>query len=250
MFIALIGTPSAGKNTIAQYLISQHGFQRIRLADRIPNGTGSSNGHPLTENPVSPADLSALHLEELPVSQKPAESLVFPDVATLLNAVTKTWQVDYVTTDLGSVEQVEPFVKRPFFLLVSVDGPLMTRFKREKAKSERNGQNLDLQTFVSHHDALMAQLPATSHKPTLSDQAASSAPVSTEIPPSISPTATSEGRLRNSGLRQTLAYAQLSIMNSFASIAEFERYLEEVNLVNGERLRPGWDTYFMVCISK
>lgn len=55
-------------------------------------------------------------------------------------------------------------------------------------------------------------------------------------------------QLRKSGLKQALAYAQLSIMNNFASVDELEEYLGEVDLVNAERLRPGWDTYFMVCL--
>lgn len=41
MLIALIGTPSSGKNTIAQYLISQHGFRRIGLARTGEDGAGS-----------------------------------------------------------------------------------------------------------------------------------------------------------------------------------------------------------------
>lgn len=35
-------------------------------------------------------------------------------------------------------------------------------------------------------------------------------------------------------------------MNNFPNVQELEGYLDELNLVDGERLRPGWDTYFMV----
>lgn len=41
MFIALIGTPSSGKDTIAQYLISRHGFRRIELAKTMQDGANS-----------------------------------------------------------------------------------------------------------------------------------------------------------------------------------------------------------------
>lgn len=85
----------------------------------------------LTADTEQSRDLSALSLGK---PANPTQSLVFPDIPTLLTSVTKTWQADYVTTDLHCAEQVEPFVKRPFFLLVAVDGPLMTRFQREKAK--------------------------------------------------------------------------------------------------------------------
>ena len=43
MFIALIGTPSSGKNTIAQYLISKHEFRRIRFATAT-EGASSQGG--------------------------------------------------------------------------------------------------------------------------------------------------------------------------------------------------------------
>ncbi|KAJ9116417.1 hypothetical protein QFC22_004859 [Naganishia vaughanmartiniae] len=221
MFIALIGTPSAGKNTIARYLISQHGFQRIRLAESQSKDT---NGHASDDTSSSP-DVSVLQLGNVPMSSKPAEPLVFHDVDTLLTSVTKTWQVNYVTTDLQRVEQVE-------------------RFEREKAKSERNGQTLDLHAFINHHDDLMAHLPVTQQS-----IQASSTTASSDIPPSISPNATGGVQLQKSGLKQALAYAQLSIMNNFASVDELEKYLSEVDLVNAERLRPGWDTYFMVCLS-
>jgi dCMP deaminase len=32
MFIAIVGTPSSGKNTILDYLIVTHGFERIGLS--------------------------------------------------------------------------------------------------------------------------------------------------------------------------------------------------------------------------
>ncbi|PSR76731.1 hypothetical protein PHLCEN_2v8328 [Hermanssonia centrifuga] len=37
----------------------------------------------------------------------------------------------------------------------------------------------------------------------------------------------------------------LHLMNSFESISSLYRYLEELDLSDPERLRPGWDTYFM-----
>ncbi len=36
MFIALIGTPCSGKNTIVQYLVEKHGFKRVRLNGGSP----------------------------------------------------------------------------------------------------------------------------------------------------------------------------------------------------------------------
>ena len=35
------------------------------------------------------------------------------------------------------------------------------------------------------------------------------------------------------------------IVNSFESIPQLYEHLDELDLSNPERLRPGWDTYFM-----
>lgn len=40
--------------------------------------------------------------------------------------------------------------------------------------------------------------------------------------------------------------ATLSICNNFPTISSLYAYFDELDLLNEERLRPGWDTYFMV----
>jgi len=51
----------------------------------------------------------------------------------MLDHVTRNWRSNLVTTDLTTYDDIKPFVKRPFFMLLSVDGPLRTRFQRERA---------------------------------------------------------------------------------------------------------------------
>ncbi|KAJ9106978.1 hypothetical protein QFC20_003878 [Naganishia adeliensis] len=235
MFIALIGTPSSGKNTIAQYLISRHGFRRIGLAD-----AGVAGG----DTPQDEAPVDDTHLTDLQISEShPSTStpLLFANIDSLLNSVTKTWRTHYVTTDLCSASDIQRFVKRPFFLLVGVDGPLMTRFEREKANAANSGTSLDLEQFIVAHDTLMDHLPALASKP----QPDTTTTSPTDIPPSISPRSSST----RPGLKHALAYAHLSVMNNFPTVRELEGYLDELNLVDGERLRPGWDTYFMTLAS-
>ena len=53
----------------------------------------------------------------------------------LLDHVTRNWLTHHVTLDLKTYEEIEPFVKRPFFLLVAVDGPLKARYERERARA-------------------------------------------------------------------------------------------------------------------
>jgi dCMP deaminase len=49
----------------------------------------------------------------------------------MLDYITGNWLTSHVTTDLRTYDEIEPFLKRPFFLLVAVDGPLRARFERE-----------------------------------------------------------------------------------------------------------------------
>lgn len=40
----------------------------------------------------------------------------------------------------------------------------------------------------------------------------------------------------------------LHIVNAFEDVQAFHRYLESLDILNPDRLRPRWDTYFMVSI--
>ena len=40
------------------------------------------------------------------------------------------------------------------------------------------------------------------------------------------------------------------IDNSFPTVAALYEHLDKLDLLNMERLRPGWDTYFMVSVSE
>lgn len=47
-------------------------------------------------------------------------------------------------------------------------------------------------------------------------------------------------------LRRPSPQIKLKIINSFHSIAEFHRHLDSLDITDAQRLRPQWDTYFMV----
>ena len=42
--------------------------------------------------------------------------------------------------------------------------------------------------------------------------------------------------------------AHIRIENSYQSIQDFHAHLDSLDLLNVDRLRPHWDTYFMVCV--
>ncbi|EIW64353.1 deoxycytidine monophosphate deaminase [Trametes versicolor FP-101664 SS1] len=153
MFIAIIGTRLAGKSSVEKYLIEQKGFIAVKLLEHAP--------------------------------EERASPLWFRSPAELLAHVTRNWRVDFVTTDLDTPDVLADFMTRPFVLVVSVDAPLLMRYRR----------SLDWSTRSPF------------------------------------------GSLSN--------LAGVQVMNSFETISGLHEHLAELNLLDPERLRPDWDTYFM-----
>ncbi|KAI6153887.1 cytidine deaminase-like protein [Pisolithus tinctorius] len=112
MFIAIVGTRCAGRSVVEDYLISK-GFIAVHLATEI---LGANR--------------------------------VFATPGELLEYVTRHWQSNFVTVDLTSLELISPFIKRPFFLLIKVDAPLLQRYRRHGF--DRNP--LSLEEFVRQDD--------------------------------------------------------------------------------------------------
>ena len=56
--------------------------------------------------------------------------LSFASAAELLEHVTRNWRKDFVTQDLRTEHAIQMFIKRPFFMLLSIDGPISDRFRR------------------------------------------------------------------------------------------------------------------------
>lgn len=110
----------SGKSSIASYLVDEHNFKRIRLAR-----TAST---PAVEKSASNA--------HVPLDTPPNENneLCFQDLQSLIDFVTKKWQDRWVTTDIWDEEIVDALLRRPFFLLVSVDAPVTLRWERFKAR--------------------------------------------------------------------------------------------------------------------
>ncbi|KAL7422171.1 Deoxycytidine monophosphate (dCMP) deaminase [Cryptotrichosporon argae] len=223
MFIALVGTPSAGKHTVLDYLVRRHGFQQVGLeAPRDPMDAAQITSNELDE-------IKGLSMSEHSTpAATPGAPPTFRDAPTLLDYITRNWLARLVTVDLRTHAELDPFVKRPSFLLVAVDGPLRTRYEREQTRSPAV---LSLDAFIDQHDTLLNGAPAT---PASGSAAASSLAV----------------RLHpQTDFRRVLALAQLTVCNNFPSVAALEAHLDALDLLDGERLRPGWDMYFMTLAS-
>ncbi|KAF9245812.1 cytidine deaminase-like protein [Melanogaster broomeanus] len=126
--------------------------------------------------------------------------MIFPSPGHLLEHVTQNWLSKFVTVDLASVPLVSYFARRPFFMLVSVDAPLLQRYRRLQGPD-----SVSLEEFVCQDDECEKAV----------------------------------------GLRGMSHFVKINVINTFQSISELHGHLDSLDIINSERLRPRWDTYFM-----
>lgn len=202
MLIAIVGLPCAGKAEVARYLCEHHGFQQLTLG------------------PGQPSHLAT------------AEAM--------LHHVTSHWRTNYVTLSLDTADLVDMFEKRPFFLLLGVEAPLLHRWARAKARATRRSDAppLSLEAFAREDDA--ALYGATTACDTQGEDAGNlsftsqdGGAVSLSLPPS------------STSLVALLQRCQLRVANAFASVDDLYAHLDTLSLPSMHRLRPTWDTYFV-----
>lgn len=113
-----------------------------------------------------------------------------------------------MTTDIWDDRVVDALLRRPFFLLISVDAPVSVRWQRFKNRCAVNKLTPPtLEEFVLRNDAhLFAQ---------------------------------------RTGLSAVFQRAQLKLLNSTTSVAALRDAVRSLNLTDEARLRPSWDQYFM-----
>ncbi|KAH9486498.1 Deoxycytidylate deaminase [Psilocybe cubensis] len=239
MFIAIVGTRFSGKSSIENYLVSSHGFTLVRIIQSDSNvggteekfevielaSTSSEHSNATSRYRMNTSDV-AKHLSFLSMSPLPSpatirtqqqftqqQSLCFSSHTELLDYVTKNWRNDFVTSDLRTRSLIETFVRRPFFLLVSVDAPLLERFHRSKSFV-----NISLADFIAEDDRVVFGSRYLS-----SSQAES--------------------------LQKLNDLVNIQIVNSFSSLSGLHSYLDNLDLLHPEHLRPSWDAYFMTLAS-
>jgi dCMP deaminase len=204
MLVGICGGLCAGKHTVAEYLVQQHGFLRLHL-------------------PTKPASLfpdqdeqDAERLLPTVADEKGTRGLTFPDVDALLDFVTKRWREHWVLTDIWDDAILEMLLRRPFFMLISVDAPVGLRYERFSARcAKRSLTPASLAKFISWSDThLYSPTPET-----------------------------------HLGIAYLSSRAHLQILNHFTTIKPFHAYLEKLAVTSPDRLRPTWDAYFMTLAS-
>ncbi|PIA19219.1 hypothetical protein COEREDRAFT_68865 [Coemansia reversa NRRL 1564] len=206
MFIVIIGTKSSGKETVTRYLTETLGFTRLYLTGF--NRKDKSRPNAKADSRAIPAVDSGL------INDSAIDSDTFESAEELLQNVTPRWRKNYVTTDVVDPVDLYLLWKRPFVLVVGVDAPTGLRYRRHCLQlSSLENKAPSLEDFVAIDDSILY---------TCCD------------PPAFS-------SLDNDDLT-----ANVTISNSFPTVTELYEYLDKLDLTNGERLRPSWDTYFML----
>ncbi|KAG4305794.1 hypothetical protein PORY_000704 [Pneumocystis oryctolagi] len=191
-FIGICGDICSGKQTVANYLVEKLNFSILKLQN-VDNNIVKSNDFTL--------DNDSKHLSK-------KEEKIFENAAQMLNYVTNHWKERFVTIDIFNEDILKTFSKRPFFLLISVNSPLMLRWNRYKQCCKySNSSEVDLEQFVKQSDSFFFN-----HK---------------------------------HGMVHLFDKAQIKIINDYNSIAEFYNVLQHIDLINENWFRPSWDTYFM-----
>ncbi|KAF2457462.1 cytidine deaminase-like protein [Lineolata rhizophorae] len=191
MLIGICGGIYAGKNTITDYLVDKHGFKRISLNPSIVPGNDRNWSLPY------------------PIKTRGVSSYTFDSVDELLAHVTRHWRENYVTTELWTEDVAVALLHRPFFLLVSVDAPLMMRWKRSPMWAGRQSNNRDSpdNLFLLYDDF--------------------------------------EKYSARVGYLHIAQRAHLHILNNTDSLPALHAQLGALDLPSESRLRPSWDQYFM-----
>lgn len=116
MLIGISGTLGSGKTEVARYLTFQ-GFKFIdfkREYNLIPNvGNLKLNGTSSDEHELRP-------------------DILFESLEELIDYVTRNWRSNFVFTDITRMTELDQLSKRPFFLHISIDAPLQSRYQRHK----------------------------------------------------------------------------------------------------------------------
>ncbi|QSL65051.1 hypothetical protein MERGE_002356 [Pneumocystis wakefieldiae] len=140
------------------------------------------------------------------------EEKAFKNAIQMLNYATSHWRERFVTIDIFSEEVLNIFTKRPFFLFISVSSPIMLRWNRyKKCYKYQNSQLLTLEQFIQQSDDFFFS--------------------------------------SESGIAHLFNKAQIKIINNYNSISEFYQVLDRIDLINENRFRPSWDSYFMYLAS-
>ncbi|PWW75834.1 hypothetical protein C7212DRAFT_196124 [Tuber magnatum] len=188
MLIGICGRRCAGKTEVAKYLETKHAFTLLRMA-----ATSGGDGDSSSRNCTSWTD-----------GEKS-----YPSSKSLLDHVTQHWSKRFVMLGMGSLEPkvMDNFLRRPFFLLLSVDAPTLVRWQRYQNRIDSSSQKRTFESFVQECDTNM-------YHP-------------------------------DHGIAHLVQKSTVHLLNTTNSLVSLHQNLDALKLEDESRLRPSWDAYFM-----
>ncbi|RYC56578.1 hypothetical protein CHU98_g9636 [Xylaria longipes] len=222
MLIGICGAKCAGKRTVAQYLVEHHGFKKLHLENQKQGQTQHQSEANCTQvtpechsNTIEGNGPSTRDLAGRPRNAMTRPEHTFASEGALLDFVTKHWCSRWVTTDIHSEAVLDALSRRPFFILISVDAPVTVRWRRHQARQKQlprpDQESISLEDFVAESDAHLYDADA--------------------------------------GVLPLMSRAAIRLLNTSDSLAHLYATLGKLDLTNGDRLRPSWDSYFMALAS-
>ncbi|KAK6204470.1 deoxycytidylate deaminase [Scheffersomyces amazonensis] len=224
MLIGISGTLSSGKTEVARYLTFQ-GFKLISFKSKIVEENTGNDSIEDISTPSNSGDSAEDLVEGKIVNSidkyQPFDSdgnydyysslevfLTFDDLDKLIDYVTINWRNNFVISHIDNIDTLLALKKRPFFLHISIDAPILLRYNRYVLRNSFKHSNyLSLEQFILKNDQLIFKV---------------------ENP-----------------LIEINNQAQVKIINTSSSIKNLYIKLSELNLLDFSRLRPTWDSYFM-----
>ncbi|KAJ3038555.1 Deoxycytidine monophosphate (dCMP) deaminase, partial [Rhizophlyctis rosea] len=161
MLIGITGPTCAGKASVADYLVSNHRFTLLQISPQaVPTHRQTPRQTPTTTLEPSPTPPTFGFSSPTPPSSHlpPSAPLKFASAQEAADYATTNWTHNLVLCPVSSVQDWEPFRKRPFALLVAVDAPISlryARYKRKRAAVDSSSPDVLLEEFIMKDDDLM-----------------------------------------------------------------------------------------------
>ncbi|KAI8996996.1 deoxycytidylate deaminase [Pilobolus umbonatus] len=141
----------------------------------------------------------------------------FNTITEMQDYVLHHWQGNFVSCDLDR-RDLWQLKKRPYFLLVSVEAPITMRYHRYKTRCHASKRKpMNLEEFLIDNDLTLYNASIDNYNES-----------------------------RTTPLYNMMVLSDIIITNSYPDKNVFSKALDLRDLTNLERLRPSWDTYFML----
>ncbi|KAI1925329.1 Deoxycytidine monophosphate (dCMP) deaminase [Ophidiomyces ophidiicola] len=162
----------------------------------------------LTTEPRRSSQAEASDQLQLPPNSYISEPAAhsFQSADDLVHFITTRWREQWVITDMSNEALLEKLLLRPFFLLVSVDAPISLRWWRFTDRL-LTFEPPDLEKFVLLNDQCQYG--------------------------------------QKNGVMYLESRAHVRLFNASSSMQDLYTALDQLDLMNQQRLRPCWDQYFM-----